>query len=245
MNVRGIIFDINGTLIDIITNEEHGEVYRIISNLLSYQGILLSPGDVKDLYYRILQEQRRSRNEHHPEFDAVGIFREIIGRCATGFTRRLTAEKLAQLPLFLAEAYRAASRMRLKLYPGVRDVLGELRHRYHLAAVSDGQVAYAYQELYAVGLLDYFNTVVVSGEFGYRKPDRRLYGAALSRMNVAPWETLFVGDNLYRDVYGAKRMGMKTIWFKNREDGPEKRKAEPDYIIYNFWDLLKALSFFN
>jgi putative hydrolase of the HAD superfamily len=245
MNVRGIIFDINGTLIDIQTNEEDHEVYRTISNLLSYQGILLSPGKVKDLYYRILHDQRRSRNEHHPEFDAVGIFREIIGRCATGYTRRLPAEKIAQLPLFLAEAYRAASRRRLKLYRGVQEVLGELRNRYHLAAVSDGQHAYAYQELHAVGLLDYFDPIVVSGELGYRKPDRRLYGRALSRMNLSPWEVLFVGDSLYRDIYGAKRMGIKTVWFKNRENGDERRKAEPDYIIYDFRELLNAVRFFN
>ncbi|MEW6664863.1 MAG: hypothetical protein AB1512_06550 [Thermodesulfobacteriota bacterium] len=103
MNVRGIIFDINGTLIDIKTNEEDDEVYRILSNLLSYQG-MLSPGDVKDLYCRILEEQRRSRKEHHPEFDAGGIFREIMRRCATCFTRRLPAEKLVRLPLFPAEA---------------------------------------------------------------------------------------------------------------------------------------------
>ncbi|MEW6664862.1 MAG: HAD family hydrolase [Thermodesulfobacteriota bacterium] len=136
-------------------------------------------------------------------------------------------------------------RRRLKLYPGVLEVLGQLRHRYHLAALSNGQRAYAHQELHAVGLLDYLNPIVVSGELGYRKPDRRLYGLTLSRMNVAPWETLFVGDNLYRDVYGAKRMGMKTIWFKNREHGHGKRKAEPDYIICNFSELLNALSYFN
>jgi putative hydrolase of the HAD superfamily len=89
------------------------------------------------------------------------------------------------------------------------------------------------------------NIVQQSIELGYRKPDRRLYDRALSRMNLSPWEVLFVGDSLYRDIYGAKRMGMKTVWFKNREKGHERRKAEPDYIIYDFRELLNAVRFFN
>ena len=39
MVIKGIIFDINGTLSDIHTNEWHDEVYRVLSNLFSYQGI--------------------------------------------------------------------------------------------------------------------------------------------------------------------------------------------------------------
>ena len=35
MTVKGILFDINGTLLDIHTNEWHDEVYRVLSNLLS------------------------------------------------------------------------------------------------------------------------------------------------------------------------------------------------------------------
>ena len=43
MIVKGIIFDINGTLSDIRTDEWHDDAYRVISNLLSYQGISLDP----------------------------------------------------------------------------------------------------------------------------------------------------------------------------------------------------------
>ena len=41
MSIKGVIFDVNGTLIDIHTNEWHDDVYRVVSNLLSYQGCLL------------------------------------------------------------------------------------------------------------------------------------------------------------------------------------------------------------
>ena len=245
MGIRGIVFDINGTLVDIKTEENYYEIYRVLSNLLSYQGVLLSPESVKDQYFQIMKEQRCSINEHHPEFNAVYIFREIIWRNATDFTRRLPGAKLDQLPLIMAETFRAASRFRLDLYPGVREVLGDLRHRYRLGVLSDGQSAYAAKELNAVGLLDYFNPIIVSGDHGYRKPDRRLYEMTLSHMNLAPHETLFVGDNISRDIYGAKRIGMKTVFFRTGDQGRAKHGVEPDYIIYDFGELHNALGFFN
>lgn len=245
MIIRGLIFDINGTLTDILTNECHDDVYRVISNLLSYQGISLGPNSFKESYFKIMGEQRAARGERHPEFDAVGIFREIITRHSTDFTRRLPPEKLEQLPLLFAEAYRAASRYRLQLYPGVEDTIKQLHLKYHLAIVSDGQTAYAVPEMNADGLLGYFDPVIVSGDFGYRKPDKRLFEKALRAMKMEPSEVLFVGNDMYRDVYGAQRLGMKTVFFKSNQGTQEKEGVRPDYIIYNFPELISALRFFE
>jgi len=58
MIIKGIIFDINGTLTDINTNEWLDDVFRVIGNLLSYQGILLAPNAVKEQYFQIMKDQR-------------------------------------------------------------------------------------------------------------------------------------------------------------------------------------------
>jgi len=245
MIVKGIIFDINGTLTDIHTNEMHDDIYRVISNLLSYQGIFLDPHALQELYFQIMSEQRAASAERHPEFDAVGIFREIIARNSTDFTHRLSTGKLEQLPLFLAETHRAASRYRLQLYRGVEDTLKQLIPKYRLAAISDGQTAYAVPELNAVGLSGYFETVTVSGDLGYRKPDKRMFESALAAMKMEPAEVLFVGNDMYRDVHGAQELAMKTVFFKSNQGTQEKDGVAPDYIIYNFPELLKAIRFFE
>lgn len=245
MTVKGIIFDINGTLSDIRTNEWDDDVYRVIANLLSYQGISLAPTAVKDLYSRIMSEQRAARGERHPEFDVVGIFRKIVSRHSTGFTRDLPHEKIKQLPGLLAETHRAASRYRLQPYPGVEETLRQLHSKYRLAIISDGQTAYAVPELNAVGLYGYFDPIIISGDFGYRKPDKRLFTAALAAMKTAPAEILFVGNDMYRDIYGARRAGMKTVFFKSNQGTQEKEGVKPDYIIYNFPELLNAVRFFE
>ena len=245
MIVKGIIFDINGTLSDIHTNEWHDDVYRVISNLLSYQGISLDPNIIKYFYFQIMKEQRAASGERHPEFDAIGIFSEIITRHATDFTRSLPAEKLEQLPRLLAEAHRAAARFRLQPYPGVEDTIRRLHSKYHLAIVSDGQAAYAITELNVVGLSGYFDPIIISGDFGHRKPDVRLFTEVLTNMNMAPTDVLFVGNDMYRDIYGAQKLGIKTVFFSSNQGVQEKEGVKPDYIIYNFPELLNAIRFFE
>jgi len=245
MQVKGIIFDINGTLTDIHTNEGHDEIYRILSNVLSYQGIVLEPHVVKELYFQIMKEQRAAHDGRHTEFDAIGSFHTILTQYATDFTRGLSPQKLEQLPRLLAETYRAASRFRLQPYPGVVDTIRQLHQNYHLAIVSDGQTAYAVPELNTVGLAGYFDPVIISGDVGVRKPHERLFTAALTAMKMTPSEVLFVGNDMYRDVYGAKRVGMTTVFCKSNQGLAEKEGVKPDYIIYQFPELLTAIRFFE
>ena len=245
MIVKGIIFDVNGTLTDINTNEWHDDVYRVISNLLSYQGISLNANVVKQFYFEIMKKQRAACAARHPEFDAVGIFREIVTQHSTDFTRALPTEKLEQLPRLLAETHRAASRYWLQPYPGVEDTIRQLQSKYRLAIISDGQTAYAVPELNAVGLAGYFDPIIVSGDFGYRKPDDRLFTAALTAMKMAPSEILFVGNDMYRDVHGAQKLGIRTVFFKSNQGTQEKEGVKPDYIIYSFPEVLNAIRFFE
>lgn len=245
MNVRGIIFDINGTLVDIHTNEASDEIYRAISNFLSFQGISLSPDAVRTLYFQVMKDQRRLGAETYPEFDAVAVFREIIMRCQTDFTRLLPVSKIRQLPLFLAEMYRSLSRYRLQLYPGVKEVLTQLSPQYLMAAVSDGQSAWAMPELYGVGLSGYFEPVIVSGDLGFRKPDVRIFRLALDGLGMGPQEVLFVGNDMYRDIFGAQQLGIKTVFFRSNQGEQYREGVAADYIIYTFPELLSAIRFFE
>jgi putative hydrolase of the HAD superfamily len=241
MKLKGIIFDINGTLTDILTDEGYEEIYRAISHFLIYRGIFLNRWEVKDAYYRIMDEQRTSGGEKYPEFDAVGIWREFLRRYSPKSKGKPKSSD--PTPRFLAEMYRGISRFRLTLYPEVKAVLDELRPHYRMAVVSDGQSAWAKPEIKAVGLDGYFDPVIVSGDFGYRKPDRRLFNAALSAMKLRPEQVIFVGNDMYRDVYGAGRLGMKTVFFSSNQGQKEMAGMSPDYIIYRFSELRQAVDF--
>ena len=244
MIIKAILFDINGTLIDINTDETNEEIFRTISHILTYQGIFMHRREVRDEYYQIMDVQRKTSQENYPEFNVVELFREFL-------SRRLSArgvigpDKLKWLPLFLAEAYRGISLNRLQLYPGVLDVLNDLRPRYKLAAISDAQSAWCLPEMRAVGIDGYFDPIIVSGDFGYRKPDPRLFTAALTGLRVAPENVLFVGNDMFRDVYAGKQCGLKTVFFSSNQGSKQVQGAEPDYIIYQFSELRQAIEFFE
>jgi len=244
MDIRALIFDINGTLIDIETDERMEQAYRAIGHFLTYQGVTLHRWEVLDLYFQIMKEQFAQSMEIYPEFDVVAVWREVLERHASNFTRALPPEKLQQIPLFLAELQRGISRKRLILFPQVLEVLSQLRERYPLAVVSDAQSAYALPELRAVGLHEYFEPVVISGDYGYRKPDARLFQTALDRLQVLPGQAVFIGNDGYRDIFGARQLGIKTILFRHTQDMTRPNEAEPDYIIREFADLTRALEFF-
>jgi putative hydrolase of the HAD superfamily len=136
MEIRALLFDVNGTLIDIETDEWMEEAYRAVAHFLTYQGIALHRGQVRDLYFQIMKEQFAANKEIYPEFDVVAIWREVLRRHATGYTRSLGSEKLRQMPLFLAELQRGISRKRLVAFPQAQEMLAQLKTRYRLAVVS-------------------------------------------------------------------------------------------------------------
>jgi putative hydrolase of the HAD superfamily len=244
MNIKAILFDVNGTLIDIETNEGNEEIYRGISNFLMYQGIYAHRWEVHDEYYRLMDEQRRASGEAHPEFDAVGVWREFLRRRPEA-SKALPRKKLRWMPLFLAEMYRGLSLFRLQLYPEVEDVLDELLPRFKLAAVSDAQGAWALPEMRAVGIEAYFRPIIISSDFGFRKPDKRIFEAALKGLGLPPQKVLFVGNDMYRDIYGAKQLGIKTVFFSSNQGRKKADGVEPDYIIHRFAELRQAIAFFQ
>ena len=244
MDIHALLFDVNSTLIDIETDERMEEAYRAIAHFLTYQGISLHRWQVCDLYFQAMKEQFQASQEHYPEFDVVAVWREVLARNASDYTRSLPPQKLQEMPRLIAEMQRGISRKRLEAFPQVKEVLRQLKRLYRLAVVSDAQTAYAIPELRAVGLDEYFDVIIISGDYGYRKPDPRLFQAALDRLKVTPDHAIFVGDDRYRDVFGAQQLGMKTVWLCNHRVGSHPKDGEPDYIIYQFGELLQALEFF-
>jgi putative hydrolase of the HAD superfamily len=243
MDLRAILFDVNGTLIDIETDEGQDSVYRAISRFLTYQGVTLEPDAIRDAYFRLIEEQRRRSPERYPEFDAVALWGTLLREPAGSAIDRLPGEKLRQLPLFLAELHRALSRRRLNLYPDVREALAGLGRRYALGVITDAQSAYARPELAAVGLDGVFDPVIVSGDYGYRKPDPRLFAAALEALGLGADQAIYVGNDMYCDIFGAQQAGLRAVFWPTQYGKKAHGDVAPDYIIYNFAQLHEAVRF--
>ena len=74
-----------------------------------------------------------------------------------------------------------------------------------------------------------------------RKPHPAIYFLALQEAGVRPDESCFIGDNLKRDIIGAKQSGFAGTVGAEYPGGLEFKLTEenrPDCIVHHFDELL-------
>jgi len=236
MAIKGILFDLYGTLIDIETDESLEEIYRGIAHYLTYQGVYLHRWEVRDRYYQIMKQQKEESGEEFPEIDVEAIWNAFLEQ--EGIKPPPARRDLARI---LAQLYRGISRKRLQLCPDVKMVLDDLQPHYRMALVSDAQPGYALPEIKAVGLDGYFDPIILSAYYGFRKPDTRLFAKSLDILKLTPSEVVYVGNDMYRDIYGASRLGIKTIFVDSNQGAKSYESVTPDYLAPRFEDVLKGI----
>jgi putative hydrolase of the HAD superfamily len=237
MTIKGILFDLYGTLIDIETDESMDEIYRAIAHYLTYHDVYLHRGEVRERYYKIMKQQREASGEEYAEINVEGIWNEFLMQEGIRF-----GPIRGQLAKVLAQVYRAVSRTRLQLYPGVEEVLNTLQASYRLALVTDAQSCYALPEIRATGLDSYFDPVIISSRYGFRKPDSRLFMKAIDNMGLEPSELICVGNDMFRDTYGAAQLGIKTIFVDSNQGAKSFENVAPHYRARQFEDVLKGMA---
>nr|GGG78894.1 hypothetical protein GCM10011398_25270 [Virgibacillus oceani] len=62
-------------------------------------------------------------------------------------------------------------------------------------------------------LNDCFDVIIISEEAGVSKPDKRIFELALNKLHVQAEDTLFVGDDIEKDIGGCQHANIKGIWF--------------------------------
>lgn len=136
-----------------------------------------------------------------------------------------------------------------ELIPGAAKLLHELSGRgVPLALVADGRPGTYRNVLRQHGLYDLFEAFSVSEEVGVEKPDARMFEHALQALDIGPDEygrVVMVGNNLARDVCGANRLGLISIWLDwapRRSKTPANEEQVPRYTIKEPLQLLDVLN---
>lgn len=118
------------------------------------------------------------------------------------------------------------------------DLIKKLRKKYKLALVANNVKSWVLEKIGKYGIKNLFDSIIVSSEYGIRKPDPRLFIPALNELKVKPSECIFVADELNDDLTGAKALGIKTVWLK-KED--EEVTFKPDYTIKSLNEIVGIL----
>jgi putative hydrolase of the HAD superfamily len=139
--------------------------------------------------------------------------------------------------------------LRAALVPGIADALRALRVAgYPLALVADTRPLTPVNVLGQHGLLNLFDTLAISELVGVSKPDPAIFRAALDALGITPHEysrVVMVGNNLERDVAGANRLGLVSVFYylnDRRRTQPEAADEVPCYTVRTPAELTELIS---
>ncbi|MEH2153514.1 HAD family hydrolase [Nostoc sp.] len=125
--------------------------------------------------------------------------------------------------------------------PDGNEVLTVLAGNYRLAVITNGFVSAQLPRMQAAGIEHFFEEVVVSEAIGFAKPSPEIFHHALSRLNLAPAEVIYVGDSLKHDYAGAAQVKMDFCYY-NRKNQNLPQEAKPKFIISKLLNLLELLN---
>ena len=103
---------------------------------------------------------------------------------------------------------------RVSLIPDTLETLATLKKSYSLGLLSNFTHAPAAREiLIRTGLAPCFDTMLISGELGYRKPHAIAFEELVKGLGVEKEKIIFTGDDPEPDIHGASKAGLNPVWF--------------------------------
>lgn len=116
--------------------------------------------------------------------------------------------------------------LRAEFIPGAELAVATLKGLgYRLGLVADGPVDTFLNVLGPAGLWEAFEARAISEEVGAEKPDPAMFLFALEAMGIGASDygrVAMVGNNLERDIAGANRLGLASVWM---DWAPRRRKT--------------------
>lgn len=130
---------------------------------------------------------------------------------------------------------------------GAHNTLRELRPDNHLGIITNGSDAdYPDSQmatLKQIGVCELVDSIWISDAVGSRKPDSRIFLAALAGAGVRADEAIYVGDSLSHDIAGANVAGLMSVLIDplSEFDG-SCAEIKPDHVITSIPEVLQVLA---
>ena len=201
------LLDLYGTLVDIHTDENQPSLWKrmagfVLSRGADWEGKALRRAYLEGL--RQEEERLRLRDRGLPRAQGEIDLALVFARLYTEKGVRADAALIAETALF----FRRASTTRLRLYAGAKELLAALGQRGRVILLSNAQSLFTRPELEMLGLTDCFDSIYLSSEAGFKKPDPRFYRLALDREGLKPKDCLMIGNDPICDGEGPRSVGI-------------------------------------
>ena len=141
----------------------------------------------------------------------------------------------------LVQEYRSNVGSHTAAMPGAFESLVKLRSLgWTLAIVTNGESAPQHGKIDAIGFRQLVDAIIVSGDLGIKKPDRRIFDAAAEATGESLAGSWMVGDAALHDIVGAAAVGAKTAWLHRGRSWPAEH-VEPTVTLDDLTQLVDAV----
>ena len=224
--IKAIIFDLDNTLLDFVKMKQFAVKAAITAMIEAGLDV-----DEKKAYQDIFDLYVNKGWENQQVFD--DYLNQTVGKVSN----KILAAGIV--------SYRRAREATLLVYPNVNKTLIELiKMGIQLSVVSVAPSREAWMRLYYLNLHHVFDPVLTFDDTGVRKPSAKPFEMALDILQSSPDEVLMIGDWPERDVVGAKKIGMKTI-FARYGDTFGTVDSGADWDVNDIYDLVNIVKELN
>lgn len=220
--IKAVLFDLDNTLIDFM-KVKRSSVDAAINAMLA-AGVKIKKADATKILYKLYSKYGIEHQQIFQKF-----LKKVLGRV----DYKVLAEGIV--------AYRKTQAGIREPYADVIPTLITLKQQgLKLAIVSDAPRLKAWLRLVEMRLQDFFDVVVCFEDTGEYKPTGVPFKKALRLLKLTPQECLVVGDWPERDMAGAKKIGIKSVFAKY---GAEKKvkKSGADFEIGSVAGVVDAV----
>ncbi|MFH0927232.1 MAG: HAD family hydrolase [Candidatus Micrarchaeota archaeon] len=218
--LKAVVFDLDNTLVNFWEFKQ--ESAKAAAGAMVGAGLGMEEEAARNLIFKI--------------YEQYGVEYQLV------FTDLLKPFKFEKMEFERVRNAAITSYLRVKdemlsPYDGVEGMLESLREEYKLAILTDATREQAHKRIEFCGLKDYFNAVGTFHDTNVYKPGVEPFEKILGKLEVGASEAVMVGDNPSRDIRGAKRLGMKTIFAKwghmygNDGTSADFEAAKPEDIL--------------
>jgi len=207
--IRGIFFDLYGTLFI------YGNMQKAWADWLHYfhlslktHGLMLSEQDFAKECDRFFGKDEPVSTE-----SKLTVFEKRIKTLCSYLGIKLCDEDIGRIADLIAGKWQEE----IKLDPEAIPALQKLKEGKILGLISNfDHPRHARKYISYYGLNGFFETIIISGDVGVKKPDPGIFEPALSATGLIPADVAYVGDT-DEDVEAATASGMMPILIKRQD----------------------------
>jgi len=229
-NIKAILFDVDDTLFDRKTAQE-----KVLARIVQLLPQSFGRFEMSSLMEAWQESDRFASADFEASLPSRMLrdtrsrkFLELLG-LGDDLIEDVTQAYLTEYPRVPAPVAGAVTLVR------------KLSLQFPVGVVSNSLPDVQYRKLETLDLRKYFSCIVLSEEFGIRKPDPRIFQHAATLLNLPPASCLYIGDSFNADVVGSKQAGMLACWFKQGQTPPADQTVKADFTVDNLAEIEEFL----